>query len=174
MTYRDQMTGELGHIRQEGYELWDVFVEQGIRRFGPTHEEEKALREMVKVRYKNDINQFLLEFENWNVKVKVTGIAFRKLIRDQIAEEAVRRMSMHQEYADDRDWIEALCQAVRDEDDFQEGKRLKDNNFSGSNSSAKRKCDEPITTKTTKKPKYTAKQKRVYQAKKKEEKLEKE
>jgi len=52
------MTGELGHIRQEGYELWDVFAEQAIRRFGPTHEEEKALREMLKVRYKNDINQF--------------------------------------------------------------------------------------------------------------------
>jgi len=38
-------------------------------------------------------------------------------------------MSMHQEYADDRDWREALRQAVRDEEDFQEGKQLKDNNF---------------------------------------------
>jgi len=84
---------------------------------------------MLKVRYKNDINQFLLEFENWNVKVKVTGIAFKKLIRDQIPDAAVRRMSMHQEYADDRDWIEDLRQAVGDEKDFQEGKRLKDNNF---------------------------------------------
>jgi len=81
-------------------------------------------------------------------------------------------MSIHQEYSHDRDWIEALRQAVRDEGEFQEGKRLKDNNFSGLNSSGKRKCDEPITTNTTKKPKYTAKEKRVYQAKKKEEKVE--
>jgi len=167
------MTGELGHIRQDGYELWDVFAEQAVRRFGPTHEEEKALREMLKVRYKNHINQFLLEFENWNVKAKVTGITFRKLIREQIPDEAVRRMSMHQEYADDRDWIEALRQAVRNEEHFQEGKRLKDNNFSGSNSSGKRKRDEPTTTKITKQPKYTAREKRVYQAKKKEEKVEK-
>jgi len=58
---------------------------------------------MLKVRYKNDINQFLLEFENWNVEAEVTGIAFRKLIRDQIQEKAVRRMSIHQEYTDDRD-----------------------------------------------------------------------
>jgi len=173
MTYRNQMTGELGHVRQEGYELWDVFAEQAIRRFGPTHEVEEALRDMLKVRYKNDINQLLLEFEGWNVKAKVTGIAFRNLIRDQIPDEAVRRMSMHQEYADGRDWMEALVQAVCDEEDFLEGKRLKDNNFSGSNSSGKRKCDEPITTKRTKKPKYTAKEKRVYQAKKKEEKVEK-
>jgi len=128
---------------------------------------------MFKVRYKNVINQFLLEFENWNVKAKVTGIAFRKLITDQIPDEAVRRISMHQEYADDRVWTEALRQAVRDEEDFQEGKRLKDNNVSGSNSSGKRKRDEPIATKTTKKPKYTAKEKRVYQAKKKKEKVEK-
>jgi len=126
----------------------------------------------LKVRNKNDINQFLLEFENWNVKAKVTGIAFRKLLRDQIPDEAVRRMSMHQEYADDGDWTDALRQAVRDEEDLQEGKRLKDNNFSGSSSSGKKKRDEPTTTKITKKPKYSVIEKREYQAKKKEEKVE--
>jgi len=40
-------------------------------------------------------------------------------------------MSMHQEYANDRDWLEALGQAVCDEEDFPEGTRLKDNNFFG-------------------------------------------
>jgi len=44
---------------------------------------------MVKVQYKNDINQFLLEFKYWNIKAKVTGIAFRKFIIDQIPDEAV-------------------------------------------------------------------------------------
>jgi len=149
MTYGNQMTSELGHIRQDGYELCDVYAEQAIHRFGPTQEEEKALGEMLKVRYKNDVNQFVLEFENWNVKAKVTGIAFRKLIRDQIPQEAVWRMTMQEEYPDDSDWIEALRQAVRDEEDFQGGKRLKDNNFSGSNSSGKRKRDELTTAKTT-------------------------
>jgi len=73
---------------------------------------------MLQFRYKNDINQFLLEFENCNIKAKVTGITFRKLIRDQIPDEAVQRMSVHQGYADDREWIEALRQAVRDVEDF--------------------------------------------------------
>jgi len=82
-------------------------------------------------------------------------------------------MSTHEEYPDKLDWIEALRQSVRDEEDFQEGNKLKDNNISGSNSSGKRKRDEPITTKTMKKSKYTAKEKRVYQAKKKEQKVEK-
>ena len=79
---------------------------------------------------------------------------------------------MQQEYADDRDWIEALRQVVRNEEDCQEGKRLKDNNFSRWNSNEKRKCDEPTTVRTTKKPKYTAKEKREYEAKKKEEKVD--
>ena len=77
-TYRNQMTGELGFTRQEGYELWEIFAEQVVRRFEPTHEEVKALREMMKVRYKGDFDEFLLEIENWNVKARVTGVAFRK------------------------------------------------------------------------------------------------
>ena len=39
-----------------------------VRLFGPTHEEVKALGEMMKVRYKGDIDQFLLEIENRDVK----------------------------------------------------------------------------------------------------------
>jgi len=128
---------------------------------------------MLKVRYKNEINQFLLEFENWYVKANVTGIAFQKGIRDEIPDEAMRRMSMHQQYADNRDWIEALRPEVRDEDDFQEGKWFKAKNFWGSNSRGKTQGDEPTTGIKTKKPKYRAKEKRVYQAKKEEEKVDK-
>jgi len=43
----------------------------------------------------------------------------------------------------------------------------------GSNSSGKRKRDEPTLTKPRKKPKYTAKEKRIYKAKKKEGKVDK-
>jgi len=73
---------------------------------------------------------------------------------------------MYQEYVDKRDWIEALWDAVRDEEYFQEGKKLKDNNFSLSNSSGKRKRGKPTTAKTTKKPHITAKEIKVGQAKK--------
>ena len=68
MTYRTQMTGELGFTRQEGYELWAIFAEQVVRCFGPTHEEVKVLREMMKVRHKGDIDKLLVEIETWNVK----------------------------------------------------------------------------------------------------------
>jgi len=46
LTCRRQKTGEIGYTKQEGYEFWHVFAEQALRRFGPTHEEEKSLREM--------------------------------------------------------------------------------------------------------------------------------
>jgi len=152
------MTGELGHTQQHHYELWDTFAEQAIRRFGPSHGEEKALQELLKVRYKSASTQFLGEFEYWNVKAKVTGIAYRKLIRDQIPDEAVAQISIHQEYADDGDWIEARRQAALDEEDFHEAKRRNDDNFSGSNTIGKRKRDEPTMAKTTKKFKCTSKE----------------
>jgi len=74
---------------------------------------------MMKVRYKSDINQFLLEFKNWNVMSKVAGIMFRKLITDQIPEEVLRHMSMYREYVDDREWLQGLRQGVCYNQDFQ-------------------------------------------------------
>ena len=76
------MTGELGFTRQEGHVLWAIFAEQVVRRFGPNHEEVNALREMMKVKYKGEIDQFLLEIKNRKVKARVTGVAFRKMIDD--------------------------------------------------------------------------------------------
>ena len=148
--------------------MWPIFSEQVVRHFGPTQEEVKALREMMKVRYKVDSNQFLLENENWNAKARVTGVAFRKMIDDQIPDEAVRRMLMIQPIADDREWLESVRTASKAEEDFVEGRKLRYRDSSGSASTGKRKRNEPTET-TAKKPKYTAKEKRVYQAMKKEE-----
>jgi len=50
LTYRRQMTGEIGYTRKEGYEFWHVFAEQALRHFGPTHGAEKSLQEMGSVR----------------------------------------------------------------------------------------------------------------------------
>jgi len=40
LTYRQQMTREIGYTRQEGYEFWHVLEEQALQRFGPTNEGE--------------------------------------------------------------------------------------------------------------------------------------
>ena len=94
------------------------------------------------------------------------------MIEEQIPEEAVRRLSMIDPIPDEREWLEAVRTAVRKEEDFQEGRKLKNTDSSRSASSGKRKRNEQ-TAVVVKKPKYTAKEKRVYQAKKKEEKAAK-
>ena len=72
----------------------------------------------MKVRYKEEIDQFLLEIDNWNIKVKVTGGVLRKMIEDQIPEEAVRRLSLIYLIPDEWEWLEALWTAVRKKEDF--------------------------------------------------------
>ena len=71
---------------------------------------------------------------------------------------------------DEREWLEAIRRGVRKEEDFQEERKLKNNDSFGSASSGKRKRNEP-TAAVVEKPKHTAKEKRVYQATKKEEKV---
>ena len=117
------MPGELGFTRQEGYELGAIFAEQVVRRFGPTHEEVKALPEIMKVRYKGDIDQFLLEIGHGKLKARVTGVAFGKMIDDQIPDEAVRRMSRTDPIADDRESLEGVRTASKAEEDFVERKK---------------------------------------------------
>ena len=94
MAYPNQMTGELGYTRQDEYDQWKIFKELLIRRFGPTHKDVKALPELYQIRYKGDIDEFLQQIESKNNCAKVTGIAFRKIVEDQVPEEAIRRMSM--------------------------------------------------------------------------------
>ena len=80
---------------------------------------------------------------------------------NEFPEEAIRRMSMQQEYINDREWLEVLGKAVKDEEDLQERRKLKGNSFG--TVAQKRKASEQATA-TAKKPKYTAKEKSVYQA----------
>jgi len=90
LTYRRQMTGEIGYTRQEGYEFWHVFAEQALRRLGPTHEAGKFLGEIGSVKYRGDAAKFLMEMENLNIHARVTGIAWRKIIEDELPVEALR------------------------------------------------------------------------------------
>jgi len=88
------MTRELGYTIQARYEHWHGFAEQAVRRFGPTHKAKTSLTQMSLVKYHGDIAKFLLEMENLNIQARVTGIAWRKTIDDQIPEDALRRLSL--------------------------------------------------------------------------------
>ena len=51
------------------------------------------------------------------------------MIDDQIPEEAVRRMSMMDPIADNREWLEAVRTASKAEEDFVEGRKLRHRDF---------------------------------------------
>jgi len=167
LTYRRQMTGETGYTRQEGYEFWHVFAEQTLRRFRPTHEAEQCLREMGSVKYHRDVAKFLMEMENLTIHARVTGIAWRKMIEDQLPIEALRRLS-HREYVDDGEWLDAVRTVTRAEEDFKERKDLRGGGPSGMTRGDKRKFEDSKATFAAKREKrqYTAKEKVDYQKKK--------
>jgi len=124
LTYRRQMTGGIGYTRPEGYVFWHVCAEQAMRRFGPTHEAEKSLRDMRSVKYRGYVAKFFMEMENLNIHARVTGIAWRKMIEDEPLLEALRRLS-HRENVDDGEWLEAVRTVTRAEEDFKERKDLR-------------------------------------------------
>jgi len=130
LTYRRQMTGEIGYTRQERYGFWHVFAEQALRRFRPTHEAEKSLPEMGSVKYRGDVAKFLMEMENLIIHARVTGIAWRKMIEDELPVEALRRLS-HRKYVDDGEGLEAVRTVTRAEEDFKERKDLRGGGPSG-------------------------------------------
>ena len=45
--------------------------------------------------------------EKLDIHARVTGIAWRKMIEDEIPVEALRQLS-HREYVDDEEWLEAV------------------------------------------------------------------
>jgi len=174
LTYRRQMTREIAYTRQEGYEFWHPFAEQALRRFGPTHEAEKSLREKGLVKYRGDVAKFLIEMENLNINARVTGIAWRKMIEDELPVEELRRLS-HTEYVDVGKWLEAVRTITRAEEDFTERKDLRGVGPSGTARGEKRKFEDSkptVAAKHVKKP-YTAQEKVAYQKKAGERKVKK-
>jgi len=75
-------------------------------------------------KYHGDISKFLPEMENLNIHARVTGIAWTKIIEDQIPEDALRWLPLR-EYIDDGDWVDAVRAVTRVEEDFRERKGLR-------------------------------------------------
>jgi len=62
---------------------------------------------MGSVKYRGEVAKFLTEMQNLNIHARVTGIAGRKMIGDELPVEGLRRLS-HREYVDDGEWLEAV------------------------------------------------------------------
>ena len=122
---------------------------------------------MSAVKYQGDIAKFLLEMENLNIHTKMTGVAWRKMIEDQLPEQALFRMSMH-DHDDEAKWVAEIRRVTRMDEDFKEWKSLRGGGFSNPPRSEKRKAEDTRSSVSAKKAKvqYTAKEKAEYKKKK--------
>ena len=62
---------------------------------------------MEKIKYSGNIARFLLEFENHDTYVGLTGVALKQMVGQNIPKDARRRLSTD-EYPIDSDWMAAL------------------------------------------------------------------
>jgi len=119
ITYRNKMTGELRHQGIDGYEFWEAFRGQCILRFALTHEGEKSSGLITGVTYEGNIDRYLLEMEDHNTHVGMSGVAWRQMVERHIPKDALRRLSTVK-YATDSAWIKALRIVCRREEIFME------------------------------------------------------
>jgi len=91
-TYRNKRTGELGHLKIEDYEFWEIFRGQCRLRFALTHEGQRSLALMTKVTYKGNIDPYLLGMENHNIHVGMSGVPWRQMVERHIPKPALCRL----------------------------------------------------------------------------------
>jgi len=116
------------------------------------------------VKYDGDIAKFLLAMESLNIHSRVTTLAWRKMIGDQIPEDGQRRLSLG-EYMDDEEWLDAVRTVTKAEEDFRERKGLRGGGPSGATHGQKRKFEDskPTVAVNRVKKQNTAKEKVDYQ-----------
>ena len=141
---------------------------QCTTRFALTHEGERALAAMEKMKYTGNIDKFMLEFENHNTYVRLSGVAMRQMAGRTMPREAKRRLSTL-EYPLDSDWMAASRECTRREEIFLEEQSWRQDH-GGRSTDGKRKREDKAVTKPRKQKKiYTAEEKAAYKAKKKNE-----
>jgi len=80
------MSRALGYKKEISYERWFMFQQKVTERFAPTHEAERTYKLMKLHSYHRNIQQFLLQMENHNIKVGLRGVAWRDMLKAEMPE----------------------------------------------------------------------------------------
>ena len=88
ITYLKKITGEFGFPRSDGYDLWENFKTKIQEKFSILHRGPKALRDMEKVMYEGDIEEYLLTLGNINIDAEMSGVAWQNMIEKHLPLEA--------------------------------------------------------------------------------------
>ena len=169
LTYRKKMTDELGHLTVEEYGYWETFPNEFIIWFAPTHEGERSLAAMEEVLYIDNIDQYLLEMENHNPHVGLSGVALSQILSQTIPKDRLPRHSM-KEYKRNIDWIATLTKAIQREETFLQDILFKHDHAKGKKEDAngqKKRMDSATTKPKRQQKEYTAEEKVAYKLKKK-------
>ena len=118
------MSGALGYRKEIGYERWLMFEQKVTERFAPTYEAERTHKLRKLERYDGDIRQFLLRMENHNIKVGLQGVAWRDMLKAQMGEAALLRLSF-ETYPNDELWLAGFKNAMIQHENHEEDKRLR-------------------------------------------------
>jgi len=137
-----------------------VFAEQPQGRFGPTYEAAKSRTHMGFVKYHRDIGKSVPEMAYHNIHARVTGIACRKIIKDEIPEAPLRRLALR-ENINNGEWLDTVRTVTRPGDDFRERKGLLGGGPSGTTRAENSNCDDskPAVAAKGVQKQYTAKEK---------------
>jgi len=165
-TYRKKMSGALGYAKEIGYERWFMFEQKVTERFAPTHEAERTHKLMKLERYHGDIRQFLLRMENHNIKVGLQGVAWRDMLKAQMPEAGLLRLSF-ETYPNDELWLAGFKNAMIQHENQEEDKRLRHGKGKSSGTSISRKTDDRTSTKSNPRPpkRYTVEKRAAYKEK---------
>jgi len=90
----------------------------------PTHEAERTHKLMKLEKYNGDIRQFRLQMENHNIKVGLQGVAWRDILKGQMPEAGLLRLSFKR-YPNEELWQEELTNAIIQHENHEEDKRLR-------------------------------------------------
>jgi len=165
-TYRKKMSGALGYTKEIGYERWFMFEQKVTERFAPTHEAERTHKLMKLERYQGDIRQFLLRMENHNIKVDLQGVAWRDMLKAQMPEAGLLRLSF-ETYPNDELWLAGFKNAMIQHENHEEDKRLRQGKGESSGTSIGRKTEDRTSTKSNLRPpkRHTVQKRAAYKGK---------
>ena len=165
-TYRKKMSGALGYKKEISYERWFMFEQKVTERFAPTHEADRTHKLMKLERYQGDIRQFLLRMENHNIKVGLQGVAWIDMLKAQMPEAGLLRLSF-ETYPNDELWLAGFKNAMIQHENQEKDKRLRHGKGEFSGTSVSRKTEDRAQTKSNARPpkRYTAEKRATYMGK---------
>ena len=117
-------------------------------------------------RYYGDIRQVLLRMENHNIKVGHQGGAWRDMLKAQMPEAGLLRLSF-ETYPNDELWLAGFKNAMIQHENHEEDKRQRHGKGESSGTSISRKTENQTSTKSNPRPpkRYTVEKRAPYMGK---------